>query len=106
MPEATAAAEPPLEPPGLRDKSQGFRVGPRHVGSVTNSPANSGVLVRPRIERPAARQRAANGASVLAGGRSLSQRHEAVRCRPATSMFMSLARNGTPPSAAAASIEP
>jgi hypothetical protein len=27
MPHATAAAEPLLDPPGVRDKSQGFRVG-------------------------------------------------------------------------------
>ncbi len=28
MPAATAAAEPPLEPPALRPRSQGLRVGP------------------------------------------------------------------------------
>ncbi len=28
MPEATAAAEPPLEPPGERERSQGLRVAP------------------------------------------------------------------------------
>ena len=34
MPDATAAPEPPLEPPGLRSTSHGFRVGPYAVGSV------------------------------------------------------------------------
>ena len=95
-PAATAAAAPPLDPPGLRPRSQGFRVGPRQVGSVTNSPANSGVLVRPRRVSPAARQRAASGASATAGGTCSSQRQEYVSCMPAMSMFMSLARKGTP----------
>src|ERR1700685_3020033 len=75
--DGTAAAAPPLDPPGLRVRSQGLRVAPRHVGSVTNSPANSGVLVRPIINNPAARQRAARGASTAAAGSSDSQRQDA-----------------------------
>src|SRR5450432_1328438 len=104
MPDATAAAAPPLDPPGLKLESQGFCVEPRHVGSVTKSPANSGVFERPSKDSPAARQRAASGASAVAGGSPESQRHEDVRCIPATSMFISLARNGTPASGAAKSI--
>src|SRR5882724_3646284 len=104
MPDATAAAAPPLDPPGLRLKSQGFCVEPRHVGSQTNSPANSGVLVRPKSDSPALRQRAASGASSAAGGSPSSQRHEEVRCSPATSILISLARNGTPARGAAKSI--
>ena len=31
---ATAAPEPPLEPPGVRERSQGLRVTPVSLGSV------------------------------------------------------------------------
>src|SRR5438045_900666 len=34
MPEATAAADPPLDPPGERPTSHGLRVGPYASGSV------------------------------------------------------------------------
>jgi hypothetical protein len=34
IPAATAAAEPPLEPPGVRLGSQGLRVGPKSALSV------------------------------------------------------------------------
>src|SRR5262245_40338030 len=54
MPAATAAAAPPLEPPALRAKSQGLRVGPLTTGSVVGARPNSGVFVRPRMTRPAA----------------------------------------------------
>jgi hypothetical protein len=54
-PAATAAAEPPLEPPALRDGSHGLRVGPCASGSVVKLSPNSGVLVLPMICRPAAR---------------------------------------------------
>src|SRR5215472_18832656 len=55
MPAATAAAAPPDEPPEVRDKSHGLRVGPNMAGSVTGSSPISGVLVLPKITRPAAR---------------------------------------------------
>ena len=44
-PAATAEAEPPEEPPGVREVSQGLRVGPPARGSVTLRAPNSGVLV-------------------------------------------------------------
>ena len=53
MPAATAAAEPPLEPPALRPRRQGFRVGPKSRGSVEEASPSSGVLVLPKITRPA-----------------------------------------------------
>lgn len=34
MPAATAAADPPLEPPGVLVRSQGLRVAPCRTGSV------------------------------------------------------------------------
>ncbi len=39
---ATAAAEPPLEPPGVRERSQGLRVAPKSRGSVYGARPNSG----------------------------------------------------------------
>src|SRR5438309_3346532 len=50
IPEATAAAVPPDEPPAVRERSHGLRVGPNWRGSVVGSSPHSGVLVlRPRI---------------------------------------------------------
>src|SRR5438045_4033507 len=57
MPDATAAAEPLLDPPGVRSRSQGLRV-PR--GWVA---ANSVVTVLPRITAPASRSAATAAAS-------------------------------------------
>jgi hypothetical protein len=58
-PAATAAAEPPDEPPGTRSGSHGLRVGPKAEFSVEEPMANSSRLVFPRMGRPAALQRAA-----------------------------------------------
>jgi hypothetical protein len=55
IPLATAAAEPPLEPPVVRVTSQGLRVGPCASGSVVGTRPNSGVFVRPRHTNPASR---------------------------------------------------
>ena len=57
MPAATAAAEPPLEPPALCAGFQGLRVAPYASGSVVGRSASSGVFVRPSETRPAARKR-------------------------------------------------
>src|SRR5580700_4955157 len=43
IPPATAAEAPPEEPPGVRPRSQGLRLGPNSTGSVTGSRPNSGV---------------------------------------------------------------
>src|SRR5690349_25084144 len=53
MKAATAAAEPPPEPPGIRSRSHGLRVGPYAECSVEEPIANSSMLVLPRIGRPA-----------------------------------------------------
>ena len=50
---ATAAAEPPLEPPALCAGFHGLRVGPNRRGSVELASPSSGVLVLPTITRPA-----------------------------------------------------
>src|SRR5699024_9440797 len=52
---ATAAADPPPEPPGMRAVSQGLWVAPNPECSVELPIANSSMFVLPRIGRPAAR---------------------------------------------------
>src|SRR5450759_5382567 len=47
MPAATAAPDPPDEPPGVRAMSQGLRAAPHSSGSVTPFAPNSGVFVLP-----------------------------------------------------------
>src|SRR5262249_17202254 len=59
MPEDTAAAEPPPDPPGTRVGSHGFLLGPNAEFSVDEPIANSSVFVLPSSCRPAALQRAA-----------------------------------------------
>jgi len=51
---ATAVAEPPLEPPGMRSRSQGLRVGPKYEVSVEDPMANSSMLALPTKIAPAA----------------------------------------------------
>ena len=58
IPAATAAADPPLEPPAERERSCGFRVGPWSTGSVVPFFPSSGVFVMPSTITPAARARA------------------------------------------------
>ena len=49
MPCATAAAEPPLEPPGTRSGATGLRTGPNAEFSVEEPIANSSQFVLPMI---------------------------------------------------------
>ena len=51
---ATAAADPPEEPPGTREVSHGFRVGRKPLFSVEDPIANSSQLVLPMTTAPAA----------------------------------------------------
>ena len=57
IPEATAAAEPPLEPPVVLDVSQGLRDAPYARGSVVGRIPSSGVFVFPIVTSPAPRKR-------------------------------------------------
>ena len=59
MPDATAAAEPPLDPPGLRVRSHGLCVGPNAGGSVVMPDDISGVFVLPTKMNPARVSRSA-----------------------------------------------
>ena len=51
-PKATAAADPPLDPPEDKVLSQGFKVGPKILFSQIAPKANSGVLVFPKTIPP------------------------------------------------------
>src|SRR3954464_2362600 len=54
IPAATAAADPPLEPPGTRDGSRGFLAGPYALFSFDEPIANSSMLDFAMINAPAA----------------------------------------------------
>ena len=54
MPAATATADPPLDPPGMRSSAQGLRDGPNAEFSVDDPIANSSQLVLPTMTAPAA----------------------------------------------------
>src|SRR5205085_8124587 len=94
---ATAAAEPPLEPPGMRDVFHGFRVGPYASGSVVGINPSSGVFVRPTKTKPAARRRAATVLSRSARHRR-SRRKRIPRWNgsPALGQLRSFSTIGTP----------
>src|SRR6478736_487632 len=68
---ATAAAEPPLDPPGTRARSWGLRVGPNAEFSVELPIANSSRFVLPTDTAPASRNRVTTVASY--GGRQPSR---------------------------------
>src|SRR3954468_22510952 len=62
-PAARAPAVPPLDPPGVRDGSQGLREVPARSLYDCQSPASSGMLVLPTTIAPAAFSRATATAS-------------------------------------------
>jgi hypothetical protein len=57
IPAATAAAEPPLEPPGEREVSKGLRVGPQAAGFVEAPNPSSSRFVLPIRTNPGSRIR-------------------------------------------------
>ena len=57
LPAATAAALPPLEPPGTRARSHGFSTGPKAEFSFEEPIANSSWLVLPSSGAPASARR-------------------------------------------------
>src|SRR5271169_70536 len=63
IPDATAAAAPPDDPPGVILVFHGFLVMPVSGLSVVPLMPNSGVLVLPNTTAPASRNRAVTGAS-------------------------------------------
>ena len=86
-PAATAAAEPPLEPPGVRPVSHGLRVSPVASLSVNPQIASSGRLVTPNTIAPASRSRCtctefAVAGSVVGVGAVLRDVADQHRLRP------------------------
>src|SRR6186997_2555321 len=75
-PAATAAADPPLDPPGIRSRFQGLRTGPNAEFSFDEPIANSSQLVLPTMTAPAASRRATAVASN--GGTNASSIREAA----------------------------
>jgi hypothetical protein len=71
-PDATSAAAPPLEPPGLRETFHGFNVGPLTTGAVSVLNANSGVALRTSDTNPVSRKPLGEG-SVTAGDVAVEQ---------------------------------
>src|SRR5262249_42089631 len=67
MPAATAAAPPPVEPPGVRLRSHGFLLAGAAFGSVNGQIASSGICVLPMTTQPAARKRVTSSSSAAAG---------------------------------------
>ncbi len=66
-PAATAAAEPPDDPPGERSSAHGLRVAPNTGFTVSGMKPSSGVLVLPTTTHPAARRRSTSAESAVAG---------------------------------------
>src|SRR5205809_4527907 len=94
-PEATAAAEPPEEPPGVRFTSQGFLAGPYNRDSVTGGKPNSGTFVLAKGMKPARLNLATTCASAVAG--VSGRKEEPARVgMPAQNPVMSLSSSGTP----------
>src|SRR6266568_268426 len=95
MPEATAAAEPPLEPLVDRLTSHGLRAGPNKAGSQVGTIPNSGVFALPTITRPARRSRTTISES-YDDVQSRRNTDPSVKRVPLTSATRSLSRYGTP----------
>ncbi|CAB5033087.1 unannotated protein [freshwater metagenome] len=65
-PAATAAADPPDDPPGVRVKFQGLRVMPFRGVLVKLTVPNSAAVVRPAMTAPAVRKRVTSESVTLA----------------------------------------
>ena len=94
-PAATAAADPPLDPPGVTAADHGFTVGPNSNGSVVQWLPHSGVLVLPNTTRPASRYRSTVQADSVETW-SRNARDPIASRVPASAAPRSLSRNGTP----------
>src|SRR5688572_32980878 len=93
---ATAAADPPLDPPGMRSVAHGLRVAPNAEFSVDEPIANSSQFVLPITSAPAASRRSMTAAS-YGGSYDSRMRELAVVRRPRVQM-LSLMATGTPSS--------
>ena len=75
MPAATAAAEPPDEPPGVRVGSHGLRVGAERGAARSSARIpNSGRFVMPTIDEAGVAQPRARGRRSIGGGEVAEER--------------------------------
>jgi hypothetical protein len=95
-PPATAAAEPPLEPPGVRAGFHGLRVTPWSTVRVTLTPPNSLAVVCPASTAPPWSRIRCTMTDVCVATLSLKTTHASVSGQPATSSS-SFTPIGTPP---------
>src|SRR6516165_4818868 len=93
-PAATAAADPPLDPPGMRSSAHGLRTGPNAEFSFDDPIANSSQFVLPTMTAPADSSRETTVAS-YGGTYCSSMRDEAVVRTPRVQM-LSFTAIGTP----------
>src|SRR4051794_18888535 len=93
-PAAVIDDAPPDEPPGVWPGFHGLRVTPCSGESVSAFHPNSGVVLLPRIDRPASRKRATTGASSDAGVSSVAW--EPRRVGHPFAVVVSLIEVGTP----------
>ena len=97
MPAATAAAEPPDEPPGTRVRSMGLRAGPYAENSVDEPIANSSMFPLPTRIAPASRSfRATVDSYGLTYPSRIFEPHEVLSMVVA---MLSFSTTGTPASA-------
>src|SRR4051794_27222400 len=94
IPAATATAEPPDDPPGVRVGSHGLRVGPVWRGSVVGRMPNSDMFVTPTTTQPPAFRRR-TGEALYSGPRADKRREPNSMHRPAAGVFALMA-TGTP----------
>ncbi len=94
MPAATAAAEPPLDPDGVRSRFHGLRVVPNASVWVTPSMPNSAEATMPTGTAPAARSRATCTLSRSDGGASRKKSEPLVVGMPSQRSRRSLMPNG------------
>ena len=94
MPVASAAASPPLEPPGVRSPFQGLYVRPRSGLSVSSRAPISGRLVRASGTPPARFMRSTSAAS--RSGRKFARAGTPIVVGEPTQSMFSLMVNGTP----------
>src|SRR5262249_30223933 len=94
---ATAAAEPPPDPPGIRCRSHGLCDGPYAECSVDEPIANSSMFVLPRMTTPASLSRRATVESYA--GRQPSRIREPQVVGTPRRVSTSLSASGAPASA-------
>jgi len=94
--EATAAALPPDDPPGVCSRLQGLREIPKASLSVNGHRQSSGTLVLPTSSAPASRSRRTSSASAAAGSSEVAA--EPLRVGIPARSTLSLTATGTPAS--------